>query len=1602
LIGVIPVRTTLESEVATCTTTCSNGKCVDIEYSFNGTSTFFPVGTRYKYLVVSFGSSLRCAWTAPCRARKNHRTCLTMSAPSTQRFDITQLIQDVTDQETAFYQSDLGDFGHPDPPKIQTICIKQGVLLFFAYSPHFVFAQVSIVGSSKKKRSANERHGPRQVCRLESENGDEEVISCLTAVCLEDENLIRALSRADEDDTTEDRVVLTNASDGGDSTVNDALPLHESAAVLLKGMVSVSAVGTEVRVAVVLGTNYSRVYAVEMKLGARTYELLSDDISYLCEVLPRDDERTAERIKRRRRKLSSFQPTGGVSSVLPFRCPVDKALYVWITYGDATMIKLHFGGFFASIWQLAVETGDSLDDIIGTTALLRCQMHLTKAERENSNAIRVVPFLRSFPSPFNVLENDLIKVVPQASESDEEDSSPGGSYQDPRHRRRQVVEAIVYGTYEGSPTLSFYTSEVQLDTDLFTQHWADEESESDVIGAVFGGTRAIVGGMVGLGLGALRWTLSGGTSSVVPSSHSFDESRGDGDDQDHQDLSMEVDLSSSPFPSLWREPITLHPGYDFPDPPRQIESCLIDPDGEIAAFTDNLGRVLLFNLATKQMIRIWKGYRDASCSWIHHHCIDGDRSWQQKPILCLAIYSKLRRVVEVWHVRQGRRLKTVQVESGIELLPCPVGYASSRVATSYLLNCRGAAGSLSTVEELRIDGAESNDTHSPTKKTSSTAPSRDATFKLQHLRQLLSTPTVRLDANDVYEALRAITSVADLASALDLLSEAAVLEEKLGVTGATFQKLAVALCNENLIAAIKGSAMNDVQANPNVALLSRKIEYHSQVMLDSYVKSGFHPAKANATDFQIIKAYDILHKFETTPKGEERNQNIRNPSHWVMEGMGWASTYQKVTRINLDEETHSGESALHFWSFASGCQESNEIVSSKGASKIKVFFSNSSKTRRDILVHVFKPLLSDIFSSRTSSSIFDTLGTGNDHSYVQKCFGEWAMTLPIRELYHKGLLAAQSPLTRFLKDIAAKQLDKGYVAEKDVVLGELHSFCSTATDLVRSFMLAVTCRDAAEKAAMRKEKLTYGRVVSSKVLRDWDALLRKLRVCLLVSLRLQSVRLAAPLSISTVEDEDVFSVFEWLAHDELMMTHKHDELVTLEKLCKISSVAFDPSTSDGDGPSRFKQLQKACLCAANVADDHTEYLLAKDDDTFGTLLLFFRSHNQPTLLAAHRARLLVLKWRSDPTDLELLRNAAVCVEALEVVEASFALALALALYVWQGCVSPVYKAQLVGFDDVHGLSEEVFAPLFYDEEWLDGFGRVAMRFLHILRHVGPTDGTSELSLGKVETTTSWPPVRADHILSSLVERTSRINHSALDIHTAAVITLLISRDSEALVRCIPGIYDCFEAGSLSKPMVQSDELQPHWFSFIEDAVLSKARLYEGAQLESVSLGEIETLCKIWGFDVYEAHTLFLLAMYEVGKDRLVDDLLSRGPTLMNSQRFVEGGVDIACRRIHAFLSGKEMQSEAMRETLGMLDAELCEWIKTRARMSLPSTPVLHAFVSVGQTHLFALRLLSLSASSDVDTSLRVKIHSMVVLSGTLVKVLEIRNSNGSRRSSSVE
>lgn len=82
-----------------------------------------------------------------------------------------------------------------------------------------------------------------------------------------------------------------------------------------------------------------------------------------------------------------------------------------------------------------------------------------------------------------------------------------------------------------------------------------------------------------------------------------------------------------------------------------------------------------------------------------------------------------------------------------------------------------------------------------------------------------------------------------------------------------------------------------------------------------------------------------------------------------------------------------------------------------------------------------------------------------------------------------------------------------------------------------------------------------------------------------------------------------------------------------------------------------------------------------------------------------------------------------------------------------------------------------------------------------------------------------------------------------------------------------------------------------------------------------------------------------------------------------------------------------MHSSGMREIMGLLDADTCEWIKHRSAMtrSLVSSPEFD--VAIGSTHLFIMRLLSLSAGAGVEEDFRTKIHSLVVFSGIMMKNL---------------
>ena len=577
-------------------------------------------------------------------------------------------------------------------------------------------------------------------------------------------------------------------------------------------------------------------------------------------------------------------------------------------------------------------------------------------------------------------------------------------------------------------------------------------------------------------------------------------------------------------------------------------------------------------------------------------------------------------------------------------------------------------------------------------------------------------------------------------------------------------------------------------------------------------------------------------------------------------------------------------------------------------------------------------------------------------------------------------------------------------------------YCRRSEEHVRSFWLATLCHEAISQVAEEQEEKTYGKISKDALgaykrtfrcelfdsflifcncsVTRWETLLRQMRVCLLVSLRLHGIQLGPlPLSVHEIDKAEEFSPFQWLAHDELLMSHKHNEIVSLENACRISSHSFDASSAEGDPPVRWKALQTACLASTLSADERTEYLVDfDDDDRLGALLLYLKGHNMGKVLVAHRALLLAAKWGKQPEDLEILEDALVALKAIDAKELK-RVAYAVRLEIWQSRIRPVYRALMFGFDDVQEISPEVVSPLFHEVEWVRSFSEITSTVLTMLNqfawHEAEVLNLREeyITFSGAGAPESWPAVAECPLLNKLVQKNKKMEGSAYDAHQMLMSALRVTQDFRKLARCIPSFYDLFTPGALFKKTIPLEDAEENQQALMQDAVIDFARSYNGPSMDTLELRDIEVLSELFEFEMDNIRTLFLLAMYEFGKDRLVDEIITRSAPAISVVHFCDGGVEIVCRRLNYLIH--EHPTEEMKGIMGTLDANMCEWIKEKAQNSDSLVDNADMNVPIGNTHLFALRLLSLGASADIDKKERIKIHSLIVLSGSIVKGLEM-------------
>lgn len=288
--------------------------------------------------------------------------------------------------------------------------------------------------------------------------------------------------------------------------------------------------------------------------------------------------------------------------------------------------------------------------------------------------------------------------------------------------------------------------------------------------------------------------------------------------------------------------------YSYSDEHRTTNHIWFAANNRLAAVSDNLGRVLLIDCARNLITRMWKGYRDAQCSFIQ---VDEkikrneDKSKRRKT-LYLAIYAPRRSTVDIWNVERGRKLATYPASAHGQLIQQSAyanasgdggSRASSSATSAFYLNLSDLS-----MKELTIPFHYALD-------TSSTKKSKD----MHLINQLKS---VIREVHDDDDAVR-LSEICDLCDSIqtnemrfkcvNLLSRNRHVTPKIfSIALETFMRNAVD----------EGSGTDDLDAKSNVIKCNQLIE-----VLTNYKK---------LTDFfGDMKELTIDEEFKCTPTADE-------------------------------------------------------------------------------------------------------------------------------------------------------------------------------------------------------------------------------------------------------------------------------------------------------------------------------------------------------------------------------------------------------------------------------------------------------------------------------------------------------------------------------------------------------------------------------------------------------------------------------------------------------------------------------------------------------------------------------------------------------------
>ena len=376
-------------------------------------------------------------------------------------------------------------------------------------------------------------------------------------------------------------------------------------------------------------------------------------------------------------------------------------------------------------------------------------------------------------------------------------------------------------------------------------------------GAVVAGTAALVRGAVGV----VRWGL--GTGDFVGSSPVEDAKEEDFMDAeetfdtpfDGQQESLQHSTESFVIGKQmhsWQQSAALV----FCDHPRQFEKAIVDPTGTRAALIDNLGRIVIYNLDTKQIVQILKGMRNVKCHFSELHHEDNRKRGSR---IFLVVHLILVQRIDVYRLSDGSRVLALAVPSkeNCGLVECQGPPSQGSLVSCFLLD-RIAIDDKSNqyfLDKICVDDGVMADANRKVVEGG-----KSSEKELFYLLQLLSDGhNVNFTPQTILATFKML-ALSDVAEGLDALSQCSRVE----CNNLELQTKAIAHCNLGLEKArleesIQGSGQNK---KSTIDALAKKVAYHESV----------------------LRAYHVLHQYETRRSGTNETETDLDhgtaANHW--------------------------------------------------------------------------------------------------------------------------------------------------------------------------------------------------------------------------------------------------------------------------------------------------------------------------------------------------------------------------------------------------------------------------------------------------------------------------------------------------------------------------------------------------------------------------------------------------------------------------------------------------------------------------------------------------------------------------------------------------